>query len=259
MFRRRRLPAATIGFSALHGLSANELAAKLTGSAQEVALWLGVAARYGLVEAQTALGQVLLDGRGVAQDRAAAAGWFTIAANAGYVPAINMLGRCCELGWGLPVDMVRAADCYRRAADAGLDWGQYNFANMLLRGRGVACDRALALALYRKAADQGHAKSINMVGRFIEEGWEMPANPVDAIEWYQRAAEAGDFRAQYNLASVLALNGDVAEAEAWLRRAIEGATGEFLMLMAERLASSGEPRLRRLGVMAAARAAAEAA
>jgi hypothetical protein len=126
---------------------------------------------------------------------------------------------------------------------------------MLLRGRGVGRDRVLALALYWKAADQGHAKSINMVGRFIEEGWEMSANPVAAIDWYRRAAEAGDFRAQYNLASVLALNGDIAEAEAWLRRAIEGATTEFLMLMAKRLASSGESRLRRLGAMAAARAA----
>ena len=83
----------------------------------------------------------------------------------------------------------------------------------------------------------------------------MPADPAAAIDWYRRAAEAGDFRAQYNLASVLALNGDIAEAEAWLRRTIEGATTEFLMLMAKRLSSSGESRLRRLGVMAAARAA----
>jgi uncharacterized protein len=259
MFQRRRRPAATIGFSALHGLSSNELAAKLTGPAQEVALWLAAAARYGLVEAQTALGQILLDGRGVAQDRGAAAAWFTIAANAGYVPAINMLGRCCELGWGLPVDLGRAADCYRRAAEAGLEWGQYNFANMLLRGRGVARDRGLALALYRKAANQGHPKSINMVGRFIEEGWEMPKNPTAATDWYRRAARGGDFRAQYNLASMLALHGDVAGAEVWLRRAIEGATPDLLMLMAERLASSGESQLRRVGVMAAARAAAEAA
>jgi TPR repeat protein len=108
----------------------------------------------------------------------------------------------------------------------------------------VGRDRGLALALYRKAAAQGHAKSMNMVGRFIEEGWEMPANPAAAVGWYRRAALGGDFLAQYNLASVLALNGDVAEAEAWLRRAIEGAATEFLMLMAERLGSSGDPRLR---------------
>jgi TPR repeat protein len=136
-----------------------------------------------------------------------------------------------------------------------MDWGQYNFANLSLRGRGVARDRCRALALYRLAAEQGHAKSINMVGRFIEEGWEMPANPAAAVHWYRRAAQAGDFRAQYNLASALALRGDVGAAETWLHRVLDGATAEFLTLMGRRLAGSAEPRLRRLGAMATARGA----
>jgi uncharacterized protein len=255
MFRRHHRPAATVGFAALRGLAVDELAEKLTGPAEEVAPWLQSAARYGLVEAQTALGQILLDGQGVTRDPSAAVRWFAIAAETGYPPAINMLGRCCELGWGLPADLPRAAECYRRAADAGLDWGQYNFANLLLRGRGVLRDRRQALALYRQAAEQGHAKSINMVGRFMEEGWDMPADPVGAAGWYRRAAEAGDFRAQYNLASVLALSGALGEAETWLLRAIEGATTGFLTLMGQRLGGSGEARLRRLGALAVARAA----
>jgi TPR repeat protein len=255
MHRRRPRPAATIGFTALCALSSNELAEKLAGPAQEAALWLQAAARYGLVEAQTALGQILLDGRGIVQNRVAAAEWFKVAAGAGYAPAINMLGRCCELGWGVPVDLPRAADCYRRAADAGLDWGQYNYANLLLRGRGVARDRKQALALYRLAAAQGHAKSTNMVGRFIEEGWETPANPAASVEWYRRAAAAGDFRAQYNLASVLAWHGDLDAAEVWLRRAMDGAAPGFLALMGRRLRGSADARLRRLGAIAADRSA----
>jgi TPR repeat protein len=254
MLRRRRQPRAAVSFSELQGLSSDELAGKLGGPAQQAALWLQASARYGLVEAQTALGQILLDGRGIAQDRTAAAGWFAIAAGAGHPPAINMLGRCCELGWGMAIDLPRAAACYRRAADAGLDWGQYNLANMLLRGRGVPRDRGQALALYQQAAGQGHAKSINMVGRFIEEGWEMPADPAAAGDWYRRAAQGGDFRAQYNLASVLAAKGEVTEAEAWLHRAMDGATPEFLALMGRRLAGTAEPRLQRLGAIAAARA-----
>jgi TPR repeat protein len=213
------------------------------------------AARYGLVEAQTALAQILLDGRGVRQDLPAAARWFAIAAGASHVPAINMLGRCYEHGWGVAVDQERAADCFRRAAEAELDWGQYNFANLLLRGRGVAKDRRLALELYRRAAAQGHAKSINMVGRFIEEGWETPADLVTAADWYRRAAEAGDFRGQYNLASVLARGGDTTGAASWLHRALETATAEFLGLMAARLAGSPDPTLRRIAELAAARAA----
>src|ERR1700712_5336171 len=118
-------------------MSAAELSSRLAGPPEQAAALLQAAARYGLVDAQTALGQILLDGRGIEQDRQAAARWFAIAAEAGHVPAINMLGRCCELGWGMAVDLPRAADCYRRAAEAGLDWGEYNYANMVLRGRGV--------------------------------------------------------------------------------------------------------------------------
>jgi uncharacterized protein len=255
MLRRRPQPAA-IGFAALRSLSTAQLSEKLAGPPEEVADWLRAAAKYGLVEAQTALGQILLDGRGITQDRRAAAGWFRIAADADHAPAINMLGRCFELGWGLPANLAQAAACYRRAADAGLDWGQYNLANLLLRGRGVARDRKQALALYQRAANQGHAKSINMVGRFIEEGWEMPPDAGAAAEWYRRAAEAGDFRGQYNLASALALAGDFAQAEAWLLRATETATPGFLTLMARRLEHSPEPRLRRAGATAAELAAA---
>jgi TPR repeat protein len=258
MSERGARPRAAIGFSALRGLSRDQMAARLAGPPQEVARWLQAAAKYGVVEAQTALGQILLDGHGIAPDRCAAAGWFKIAADAGYVPAINMLGRCNELGWGIPVDLPRAADCYRRAAEAELDWGQYNFANLLLRGRGVTRDRAAAFRLYCQAAAQGHAKSINMVGRFIEEGWETPADPGAAAEWYRRAAEAGDFRGQYNLASVLAMHGNIAEAETWLHRAMLDATADFLTLMSQRLATAAEPRLRDISAIAARFAAAKA-
>jgi uncharacterized protein len=265
MLKRRRATVTAVPLRGLtsavplRGLTSAELTERLGGKPEEAARWVYAAARYGLVEAQTALGQILLDGRGVPMDRAAAARWFAIAAEAGYAPALNMLGRCCELGWGVAVDLARAADCYRRAAEAGLDWGQYNFGNLLLRGRGVARDRAAALRFYRAAAEQGHAKSINMVGRFVEEGWEMPADAGAAAGWYRRAAEGGDFRGQYNLASVLASGGDLDGAEAWLHRAIGGATGDFLRLMAARLANSAEARLRRVGVVAEARASAQMA
>lgn len=252
MPERQVVPTSAIGFADLCGMSREELTAKLAGPPEAAARLLHAAARFGFVEAQAALGQILLDGRGVPRDRCAAVNWFRIAAEAGYVPAINMLGRCCELGWGMPIDLPRAADCYRQAAAAGLDWGQYNFANMLLRGRGRDGDRKKALALYRLAAEQNHAKSINMVGRFIEEGWEMPADPRAAIGWYYRAAEGGDFRGQYNLASALAARGDVAAAETWLHRAMENSTVEFLDLMSSRLAKSPDPRLRRAGMRAAA-------
>ena len=177
-----------IAFDALRALSKGEWAALLAGGAETAAPWIASAARYGLVEAQLVLGQMLLDGRGIRRDPTSAARWFAAAADAGCVEAMNMLGRCHEMGWGVRQDDAAAADWYSRAAEQGLDWAQYNLANLTLRGRGVAKDRAKALWLYLRAADQGHAKSMNMVGRYFEEGWEVARDAGAALEWYRRAA-----------------------------------------------------------------------
>ncbi len=224
--------AAAPSFAEIIACPAEEMARILGGDPVEAARWLGAAARYGVVEAQNAYAQLLLDGRGVPRDANAASAWFEVAANAGSVDARNMLGRCHELGWGAPADPGRAAACYREAAEQGLDWAQYNLANLLARGSGVARDRAAALAWYRRAAAQNHAKSLNLVGRFLEEGWSVPADPVAAREHYRRAAEGGDFRGQFNHASSLLRQGEPEAAEPWFRRAAATGTLGFLRGMA---------------------------
>lgn len=254
-------PPPSLSYAAITGKSPEELARLLEGDPAEAARLLGAAARYGLVEAQTAYAQLLLDGRGVKRDPQAAFRWFEIAAGAGSLDATNMLGRCHELGWGVPVDRAKAAELYRDAAGRGLDWGQYNYANLLARGDGVPQDRREALAWYRRAADQGHAKSMNLVGRFLEEGWGgAAADPAAAEDWYRRAAEGGDFRGQFNHGSVLARRGETEEALGWFRRAAATGTLGFLRSMAADLARQPQPELRALAieVLARCRASGEA-
>jgi uncharacterized protein len=226
-----------ISGGALRAAGRDGLAAALAGPPEEAAPWLAAAARYGLVEAQVALGQCLLDGRGMAADPEAAMRWFTIAAQAGHPPAMNMLGRCLERGWGCAADHVEAGRWYARAAALGLDWAQYNLANALLRGRGVPRDRVAAFAWFRRAAAQGHAKSLNLVGRFLDEGWEIPPDPAAAAQCYRRAAEGGDYRGAYNWATCLARAGREAEAARWFRRAAAEATPDLLEAMVQTLAS----------------------
>jgi TPR repeat protein len=216
---------------------------------------MDAAARYGLVEAQVLLGQMLLDGRGARHDPPRAFRWFSIAANAGHPPAMNMVGRCYENGWGVGRDYPAAAAWYRRAAEASLDWGQYNFANMLLRGRGIARDREAAFAWYMRAARQQHAKSMNLVGRFLEEGWDRPPDPAAAVAWYRRAAEGGDYRGQYNLATCLARQGDIAGAACWFETAVAAASSDVLQIVATALCESAEPAFREIGHRAASRLA----
>jgi TPR repeat protein len=242
-----------LSLAELSGLAPDALAAELAQDAGHTVQYVYAAACQGLVEAQTTLGQMLLDGRGTATDPAAARDWFTLAAQAGHAPAANMAGRCLERGWGGAQDFPGAARWYRQAAEAGLDWGQYNLANMLLRGRGVAKDVRQSFDWFAAAAAQDHAKSINLVARFLEEGWIGPPDLVAAVTWYRRAAEGGDFRGQYNLASLLAQTGHVAEAVPWFERAGETGSRDFQRLAAEQLLAREEPALRAVGLAIAAK------
>jgi len=94
---------------------------------------------------------------------------------------------------------------------------------------------------------------MNLVGRFYEEGWEIPADPDVACQWYERAARGGDYRAQYNLASHLLQKGHPAEATAWLRRAVAAASDDLLQIIAATFRDADEPAFRRIGLEAADR------
>lgn len=209
-------------------LTGDDLATLLADNPGQAAKAILSAARDGVLTAQTLLGQLLLDGRGIQRDPALAVTWFRIAAQQGDAMAHNMLGRCLEHGWGCDASAQDAARHFKHASDAGLDWGQYNYANLLATGRGVAKDLHRAFALYQRAAEQGHAKSMNLLGRFFEDGVTVPADPATALQWYRRSAIAGDFRGQYSLAGMLAAQGFTSEAEAWLRKALEGGNLNFL-------------------------------
>ncbi len=199
-------------------------------------------AERGHVAAQLVFGQALLD----SADPVQAARWFAIADTAGFAPAANMLGRCHEKGWGVPADPRQAASCYRRAAAAGDPWGCYNLANLYLRGRGVERDRLESWRLFLQAAGQGHAKSMNLVARFLDEGWDRARDRRAALLWYRRAAEAGDYRGQHNLATALAEQGALDEALSWWGRALPAATPDVREAMEQALRGIDHNEARRL-------------
>ncbi|MGO4311692.1 tetratricopeptide repeat protein [Pseudomonas sp. KB_15] len=227
-------------------LDGERLRSMLDESPARAAQAILIAAREGEVEAQALLGQILLDGQGIAQDQPLALRWFGIAARQGHLMARNMLGRCHEHGWGCVADASIAARHYRIAAEGGLDWAMYNLANLLATGRGVAQDQALALSWYRRATDLGHAKSMNLLGRYLEEGRFCRADPDAAFQWYRRSAEGGDFRGQFSYAAVLAQDGKVEEALVWLDRALEAGNLSFLRVSGQALLQASHPDLRAL-------------
>jgi TPR repeat protein len=227
-------------------LDGERLRAMLDESPARAAQAILIAAREGEVEAQALLGQILLDGQGIARDQPLALRWFGIAANQGHLMARNMLGRCHEHGWGCVADPSLAARHYRVAAQAGLDWAMYNYANLLATGRGVVEDPLQALNLYRRAAELGHAKSMNLLGRYLEEGRVCPADPAAARNWYRRSAEGGDFRGQFSFAAVLTGEGNIEDALVWLRKALAGGNLNFLRVASQALMGATDPRIQAL-------------
>jgi len=227
-------------------LDGDSLKAMLDESPARAAQAILIAAGENVLEAQALLGQILLDGQGIAQDQPLALRWFEIAAQRGHLMARNMLGRCHEHGWGCAADASVAAGHYRIAAEAGLDWAMYNYANLLATGRGVMEDQAQALHLYRLAAELGHAKSMNLLGRYLEEGRVCPRDLTGARDWYRRSAVGGDFRGQFSYAAVLAEAGSVEEALIWLRKALAGGNLNFLRVASKSLANAENPQFRTL-------------
>ncbi|MGF6089998.1 tetratricopeptide repeat protein [Pseudomonas sp. 18173] len=224
-------------------LDGERLKSMLDESPARAAQAILMAAREGEIEAQALLGQILLDGQGIAQDPSLALRWFGIAARQGHLMARNMLGRCHEHGWGCSADASLAARHYRIAAESGLDWAMYNYANLLATGRGVNKDQALALSFYQRAAHLGHAKSMNLLGRYLEEGRVCPMDLRAARDWYRRSAEGGDFRGQFSYAAVLAHTGHIDEALGWLRKALADGNPKFLRVACKALSAADHPQI----------------
>ena len=113
------------------------------------------AAEQGDSEAQTNLGRMYAEGRGVPKNDAKAVEWFEKAAEQGHAKAQTNLGVMFATGRGVPKDDAKAVEWYRKAANRGYARAQTNLGFMYHQGRGVAKDDAKAEEWYRKAADQG--------------------------------------------------------------------------------------------------------
>ena len=122
--------------------------------------WFRKAAEQGYARAQFLLGAMYMNGRSVAQSDTQAAAWFTKAAQQGFAPAQNLLGVMYGKGKGVTQDDTQAVVWFRTAADHGLADAQYNLGVMYQIGRGVAKDDAQAAALFTKAAEQGFAPAL---------------------------------------------------------------------------------------------------
>jgi hypothetical protein len=111
-------------------------------------------AEQGDARAQSLLGFIRYNDRGVLRDDAEAVKWSRLAAGQGDAAAQFRLGLMCSEGHGVPQDHAEAAKWYRLAADRGHPQAQYNLGLLYATGEGVAQDNVMAHMWFNLAAAQ---------------------------------------------------------------------------------------------------------
>jgi TPR repeat protein len=131
-------------------------------------------------------------------DYATALRKWTPLAEQGYAAAQSNLGYMFENGKGVPKDNKTAVKWYRLAAEGYAD-AQFNLGVMYYNGKGVPKDDRTAVKWYTLAAEQGIASAQYNLGLMCDNGEGVPQDDETAVKWYTLAAKQGDADAQSNL------------------------------------------------------------
>ncbi len=113
------------------------------------------------------------------------------------------LGEAYENGNGTQQNYQKARECYQKAADAGDAEGEFNLGIMEYLGHGTPQNNLNALVHIQTAADAGLAAAQAQLGYMYQSGQGMAeADPVQAVSWFEKAAEQNNITAIRNLASM---------------------------------------------------------
>ena len=199
----------------------------------EALRWLTLAAQAGDPGAMHNLAVAYGGGHNIARDDAKALKWYAAGSEAGLARSTYALAQYHELGRGLPADIKQAALLYRTA----LEQGDKRAALRLgyLTGQG-ALDAYMpphfGVDWTAAAAREGDENAKNWLRKQADEGLRAaevvfallllddPAQAADAAPYLERAAEAGEVTAQFELGMLymkgLGVTLDYVQAHAWL-------------------------------------------
>jgi TPR repeat protein len=167
-------------------------------------------AEGGDVNAQRALGQVLIVSCTGVQDQAAGVAWLTKAAAAGNIPAEMLLASIYTIGFGVPQDIPKGFTLFSHAAGAGNAVAQMAIGSMYFEGVGVSQDKFQGVQWTVKAAEQGNAMALGHIAEIYIKG-EVVKRDVD---------EAGFFLALANQRATSADRKPLVETSQQIRAAI---------------------------------------
>jgi hypothetical protein len=110
----------------------------------------------GNADAQTFLGIMYDEGKGVVQDYSEAVKWFRKSAEQEHALAQFNMGYMYDQGQGVVQDYKKAAKWYRKSAEHGHANAQKNLASLYFLGLGVIRDEVYAFMWVNIAASQGY-------------------------------------------------------------------------------------------------------
>ncbi len=125
-------------------------------------------------------------------------------ADAGEASAQTNLGLMYSQGKGVPQDYKQALDWYNKAAMQNYPDAEYNLALLYRDGKGMAPNPEEAIRWFQYAAESGHLRAAVLLGDIYRKGAGVPANPREAAKWFEFAAEKGQPQAQVELGEMLA-------------------------------------------------------
>ncbi|XP_032410501.1 death ligand signal enhancer isoform X3 [Xiphophorus hellerii] len=140
---------------------------------------------------------------------------FLASAQHGYNKAQFNTGVCYEKGRGVSKNKEKALHYYKLAAISGHKQAQYRYAKLLLASRGHQSTEEVntAIQLLEEAATAGLTEdnsALFLLGQCYESGIEVQQNLKTAVEFYKRAAQAGNKQAKSLLTPHNNSYGDVA-------------------------------------------------
>lgn len=169
-------------------------------------VWLRRAAEGGLLQAQTDLGGIYLQGGkgGVKPDGKEAYHWFERAAEQGSAEAHFYLGLILQSGLDMPKDEAKGMEHWQYAAEHGVAEAQLALGrSMVARGEAAEGVRWLVQAASAPVPAVA-AQAACALGNVYAKGRDgVPQDMAEAARWYELAARGGDASAQLVYALML--------------------------------------------------------
>ena len=136
--------------------------------------------------------EILSQGYGVVEDRAAARQWYEAAAAKGSADALFALAslKLKEAGNNAQIKS-EAVPLLRAAAEKGNSLACYNLGLLYLEGEAAPKEPSLAADWFRKAADQDEPDALYALAILYREGRGVPRDAIESARLLQRADEIG--------------------------------------------------------------------